>query len=526
MGWTTAGENHTISLAQVSEKMHSKNSSTPSFALNFWVTLAGLVGCAISFFYYVHWEKEVSRAHVLRQQSYFLAEELRQSSTDLTSLARSYVVTGQSIYKQRFQEVLDIRDGKKPRPVDAYNVYWDLVLSDDKRPRPFGTAAPLLHLMKDIGFTEQEFAKIAEAKANSDALTKIEFAAMAVIESDHVSDADRIKAIEMLFSDDYQQAKANIMRPIAELNHIVDTRTKHAVEHAEAIALAVRFASVFCGVLLIVLLGRSYKSLHTILGTSVDELYDRIARIGKGDFTVTEQVARVNENSVSGWLTKTQENLARIEAERVRANRLKDQFVSTVSHELRTPLTAIRGAIGLVAGHYVEALPPDGKHMLELALRNSERLTLLINDLLDMEKIAAGKLEFNLQTQPLMPLVEQAMEMNSEFSAKFGVRYALKQRVDDATVYVDGQRLLQVLTNYLSNAAKFSPTGDQVDIAVRRLNTHVRIEVRDHGPGIPAEFRSHIFQKFCQADATNTRARGGTGLGLAITKELAERMGA
>ncbi|MBK5969109.1 MULTISPECIES: PAS domain S-box protein [Thiorhodovibrio] len=212
--------------------------------------------------------------------------------------------------------------------------------------------------------------------------------------------------------------------------------------------------------------------------------------------------------------------------ERKRVERMKSEFVSTVSHELRTPLTSISGSLGLLLGGAMGELPETMRPLLEIAHKNSQRLSYMINDLLDMEKIAAGKMQFDLQETALMPLVEQAVSANLTYGEARGVRLELTERIaEEIAVRVDSQRLQQVLANFLSNAAKFSPDGSTVEIGVRLRDTCARIWVRDRGPGIPREFRSRIFQKFSQADASDTRQRGGTGLGLAITKELMERMG-
>lgn len=214
--------------------------------------------------------------------------------------------------------------------------------------------------------------------------------------------------------------------------------------------------------------------------------------------------------------------------------RLKDEFVSSVSHELRTPLTSIRGALGLVLGMFAKDFPDNVRQLLENANRNSERLVLLINDILDMEKLSAGKLRFHMEVQPLMPLVEEALKANYGYGVEHHVQFALVERADAVRVRADSQRLAQVLSNYLSNAAKFSPitlettagtSQAKVEISVRQIGEQVRVSVRDFGPGVPDNFRAHIFDKFSQADSSNTRKKGGTGLGLAITRELVERMG-
>lgn len=212
-------------------------------------------------------------------------------------------------------------------------------------------------------------------------------------------------------------------------------------------------------------------------------------------------------------------------SERKRIERMKNEFVSTVSHELRTPLTAIAGSLGLINGGALGEVPAAMRQMLGIAQDNSQRLNLLIDDLLDMDKLVAGKMPFDLQHQALLPLLEQALTQNQPYAQQHGVELRLLARASEARVEVDGQRLQQVLANLLSNAAKFSPAGAAVEVGVQARGAWVRVDVRDHGPGVPADFQSRLFAKFSQADASDTRQKGGTGLGLAISKELIERMG-
>ena len=205
-----------------------------------------------------------------------------------------------------------------------------------------------------------------------------------------------------------------------------------------------------------------------------------------------------------------------------RVDRMKSEFVSIVSHELRTPLTSIRGALGLLATGAVPA--HKSVELVQLANRNAERLAILIDDLLDMERIESGKMRFDLQSHRLGEVMEQAIDANKAYAARHQVRLRL---CNDTAAHacVDENRLLQVMANLLSNAAKFSPPGATVDVCVVEQHDSVRISVRDYGSGIPAEFQSKIFGKFCQSDGSDTRQRGGSGLGLAISKELVERMG-
>ncbi len=208
-----------------------------------------------------------------------------------------------------------------------------------------------------------------------------------------------------------------------------------------------------------------------------------------------------------------------------RIDRMKTEFISTVSHELRTPLTSIRGALGLIAGGVAGALPEAVKNLVDIAKNNCERLIRLINDLLDSEKIESGKMQLNLQVLDIKPLLQQALAANQGFAGQYRVTLLLQAPDEPLQVRIDSDRLSQVLTNLLSNAVKFSAPEGVVEVRVSRLGQQVRVEVADHGAGIPEEFKSRIFQKFSQADASDTKQKGGTGLGLNISKALVEQMG-
>ena len=212
--------------------------------------------------------------------------------------------------------------------------------------------------------------------------------------------------------------------------------------------------------------------------------------------------------------------------ERIKIERMKSEFVSTVSHELRTPLTSIHGALGLIAGGAAGELPAQAKSLVDIACKNSERLILLVNDILDMEKIVSGKMAFSMSPVDLVSLVQNAMEASRAYGEQVNVRFMLADPFPSSCVVsADPDRLMQVMANFLSNAAKFSPPGEVVSISVSGNGEKARVAVTDHGPGIPEAFRDKIFQKFSQADSSDSRQKGGTGLGLSISKALVERMG-
>ncbi|RKH43778.1 ATP-binding protein [Corallococcus sicarius] len=216
-----------------------------------------------------------------------------------------------------------------------------------------------------------------------------------------------------------------------------------------------------------------------------------------------------------------------LEDERQRVERMKNEFISTVSHELRTPLTSIRGSLGLLCGGIAGPLAPSVEQMVTIAHRNSERLLRLINDILDLEKMESGGLELCLASTDIAPLLAQALQAHQGYAAEYGVHLELEVAVDapHARARVDEDRLGQVLANLLSNAIKFSPQGERVLLCLTREAGALRVEVADRGPGIPEAFQDRVFQKFAQADASDTRKRPGTGLGLSIAHGLVARMG-
>jgi PAS domain S-box-containing protein len=211
-------------------------------------------------------------------------------------------------------------------------------------------------------------------------------------------------------------------------------------------------------------------------------------------------------------------------SQRKEVERMKDEFISTVSHELRTPLTAIYGSLNLLTSGMAGELPPDAHQLLAISHDSTERLIRLINDMLDLEKIASGKIEYRMQQQPLRALVEQAVRDTRPYAENLGVEFRLVGDAD-ARVLADADRIVQVCVNLLSNAAKFSPRGGSVEVEVRVEDGHACVGVTDHGAGVPPEFRDRMFQRFAQADASDRRTRGGTGLGLAICRSIVEAHG-
>jgi len=210
--------------------------------------------------------------------------------------------------------------------------------------------------------------------------------------------------------------------------------------------------------------------------------------------------------------------------QRKHLEQMKNEFVSTVSHELRTPLTSIAGSLGLINGEALGPVPNAMREMLSIAQSNSQRLRQLIDDLLDMDKLLAGKMSFIPQQLDIDSFLAECVTSHQGFARQHDVQLTYTGG-PVAQITADPMRLQQVLSNLLSNALKFSPAGSQVLLSAQELGGQIRILVVDQGPGVPAEFVDRLFEKFSQADASDRRQKGGTGLGLAISKELMERMG-
>lgn len=210
---------------------------------------------------------------------------------------------------------------------------------------------------------------------------------------------------------------------------------------------------------------------------------------------------------------------------RKRAETMKSEFVSTVSHELRTPMTSVMGVLGLIRSGRYGHLEPKAEQLLDIAHSSGDRLVRLINDLLDIEKVESGKLEMSLSRQDAWPLVRSAVEQARSFMEGNGVTVSLGNFGDGAEVVVDSDRFAQVLTNLLSNAAKFTPAGGSVRVELHADAQQVRVSVSDTGPGIPEDQLHRIFDRFTQVDSSDTRAVQGSGLGLPISRALIEALG-
>ena len=207
------------------------------------------------------------------------------------------------------------------------------------------------------------------------------------------------------------------------------------------------------------------------------------------------------------------------------AYQAKSEFVSTVSHELRTPLTSIKGSLQLIESGQLGPLPETMKQLFGVAVRNAERLGELINDILDLQKAEAGRMDYDFAEVDLVRLLDDTVERMTPFADRFGIEITRNLDTTDRMIRGDRKRLDQVFTNILSNAVKFSNENGRVWVNLDRHDGKLRISIRDEGIGIPAHARKKVFERFSQIDSTDKRHKGGTGLGMSISKLIVEAHG-
>ena len=484
--------------------------------------------------------EDITESERYRYQALLLANELLQSSDDLTHMARTYVVTGAPIYKLYFQEILDIRAGKKPRPQNYSATYWHLAAAGKRPAVEQGDTVSLDEMFQRSGFRDEEYALLQRALENSNRLVDLERRAFAASEGlfddGHGNLVVRGKpnrelAIELLTGTDYLAGKATVMQPIQEFIEMFSSRME--TQANRGIARLERQIMLEMATVCIALIATIAIIFYTRLGIlqPLAELAHQVAGITRGirpsryGKPTENEVAKLGEALALADAEKRQllenERIARGEAER--ASQLKDEFLATLSHELRTPLNAILGWSQLILSGNMK--PEDVHRGLETIERNARAQNKLIEDLLEMSSIISGKVRLEMKEVDVVALVEAAVESVNPTAQAKGVALSTKFDCQRGLVSGDSNRLQQVFWNLLSNGIKFTPRGGRMEILVERAGSYLEIRISDSGLGISPDFMPYVFDRFRQADPSLTRQFGGLGLGLAIVKQLVELHG-
>jgi signal transduction histidine kinase/CheY-like chemotaxis protein len=497
-------------------------------------------------------QQELAASETRHYESYKLAYELRQSSDDLTRMARTYVVTGDPRYEEWFRRILGIRNGEAPRPAGYGGVYWDSVTASGEEPAAAGEAVALETLMRRMAFSEAEFATLRRAQANSDALVALEDRAMAAMKGLYVDGAGRYSvrgepdpglARRLMHGEEYHRAKGSIMRPIDEFLAMVEERTAREMEELRArdrqLALtAVGLMLVAVGVVLLAIFGLQRRVVRP-----VTELAEAAHRVEGGDYSRRLSVRRRDEvgrltgafNLMSASIERDIEGRERAAAELAEAraaaesaSRAKSAFLANMSHELRTPMNAVIGYSEMLAEEMTDAGDDDYVPDVEKIQAAGKHLLALINDVLDLSKIEAGRMDLYLERFDLREMLDEAVVTVTPLVEQNGNVLATEFDDDLGAMRADLTKVRQSLFNLLSNAAKFTHNGT-ITLGARRQREgkadRISLSVGDTGIGIPPEKLDLVFEEFSQADGSTTRDFGGTGLGLAISRRFCVMMG-
>lgn len=534
------------------------------FSKNLLVSGVLVIILTVVFFLYIQSRQQENYAQLLRFQSFRLVDELRQSSDDLTRMVRTYAVTGDPVYKQYYQDILDIRNGKKSRPEEYWRVYWDLVLSGSPVPRPESRQSiSLLKLIQQVGFTKDEFRKLVKANANSDRLTTPEFEAMKLVESlGPESGANRHKAIQMLYDKEYHEAKYGIMKPIDECFEMVDRRTLATVKNVNYRSMILKWMFIVFGLGLILVLFRTYAALRETLGDSLDNVHAQIRKIGSGDFSSPIEMKDLKKNSVLGWLLQTQTKLRAYSDERQKAQEglarqaidlnisLKEalksreilksmlddnnqvrgsleeriaelkraqnmllqseklaslgRLAADIAHEINNPLMIIFGNAQLSL--MIESVNAEVKNNLQIIMEESQKAKTIMQRLLRFSKPSKGQVcdvNINHSIESVISLQGKQLESaNIEIKREHGNNLA--------AISIDEQLMQEVFVNLINNAKEAMPKGGAITIKTSLDGDYLRIDFKDTGPGMSEAAIKRLFEPFF------TTKEQGTGLGLSI----------
>ena len=516
-----------------------------TLASSFIVFAALLAGLLFFSSLVVRNQTELGASEVRRYQSYKLADELRQTSDDLTRLARLYVATGDPAMEAYFHEVIRIRNGEVPRPDDYDGIYWDFVLATGKRSGGAGDPVALETMMRRMNFTEEELLRLEQSKARSDALVLMEEQAMNAVkgifndaagEPTVKGEPDLEMARRIMFGPEYHQAKAEIMEPLREFMIMQDERTAR-----ETVTLRRRgriYGTTVLGLAVAALLFTfvSFVVLYRRIMVPVRKLGAAADRVKAGDYARRVEHPSADElgqlassfNHMASAIEedieerKRQEELIRLAREQAEAaNHAKSSFLSHMSHELRTPLNGVLG--------YAQILQRDPEvtatqsENLGAIVNCGDHLLALINDVLDLSKIEAGQIEVDLRPSDLHELIDSVVDVVRQRAADKGVSFEVEISSEvPRGVRTDAAKLRQILVNLLGNAVKFTSEGGVVLHVAESPRGSLRFDVRDSGVGMEEEELAEIFDPFKQVEAG--KAAGGTGLGLAITQRLVESL--
>ena len=485
---------------------------------------------------------QLEDAYQMQYKSLVLAQELRQSSDDLTRMARTYVITRNPIFEEQFKTVFDIRNGHTSRPKRYNGIFWDFYTIDDK-PILDGEKISLKELMQRANFTDSELNLLFKSQKESDDLTNLEYKAMNAVKGifqdkegnyNIIGEPDFKFARELMHSNEYHEAKKRIMEPLDNFYKAFESRTKQKVDESREIVKKQEFYVNVIVLFSIVFFLMSFFIILFRIIYPVDFLRIVMLKLASNDMSVELEknkyedelgdmigaVQVFKENTQKLILSEQQIKISMEEANS--ANKAKSIFLARMSHELRTPLNAILGFASLLKKS--KNINEQEKKNLDVIKKSGNHLLNIINEILELSKIEAGKIELvpkTFQLHELIKDIESMFAFRCE-SKSLNFNLNLDQNLPNL-IKLDEQRLRQILINLLGNSLKFTKQGD-ISLNVYEQNKKLFFEVKDTGIGIDKDDIKKIFKPFEQIKKDDYNQHG-TGLGLSITKELISLMG-
>ncbi|ADG92716.1 integral membrane sensor hybrid histidine kinase [Arcobacter nitrofigilis DSM 7299] len=512
------------------------------FMLLFILNTISFISVAIVINKYQNSTVKLENAYQMQYKSLILAHELRQSSDDLTRMARTYVITGNPRFEEQYKTVLDIRNGKKNRPKRYNGIFWDFYTLDGTKAVLEGEKVPLRELMKRANFPDEELNLLFASQNESDDLTKLEHKAMNAVKGIFQDEngnftikgkPDFKLARELMHSDEYHKAKIRIMQPLDNFYKAFEKRTQEKVnderktvkEQEFYVNVIVLFSVIFFLMSFFIILFRIIYPIDLLrvamLKLSSNDMSVELDK-NKYDDEVGDMIGSVRifkDNTKKLIESEHQIKLAMEEANS--ANKAKSIFLARMSHELRTPLNAILGFSNILKKSMNAT--QEEKNNLNIIKRSGEHLLNIINEILELSKIEAGKIEIIPKVFNLKELIE---DINSIFAFRCKEKgLEFKIILDDnlpEVVKMDELRLRQILINLLSNSLKFTNEGE-ISLYLYEKSQKLFFEIKDTGIGIESKDLKRVFKPFEQIKHDDYN-KNGTGLGLSITKELVTLM--
>ena len=489
-----------------------------------------------------------ARAENQRNQSFRLADSMRQSSNDLSLMVRLYVSTGEQRYRSYYDEILAIRAGAAPRPRDYHSSFWDRVLAEGKGFVEYGKPESLVDQMRTARFAPDEFAALNASLRASDSLAVSELEVMDRVAPriaqgvDTAYFSDIAPEYQRLVDPAYLVDKGLIMSAIDDFIARVESRTLRVVERARSdnrtlsvVGISILASTVLVGEVAMArarrLVLRPFDQLAGVTQQFAAGNYEQRVRI-RGVSELETLASGFNNMAAAVESDVARRELAEREALEARtaaeeANRAKSTFVAAMSHEIRTPMIGVTGMLEVLAQ---TELTPEQQSMVSTAQGSAQVLLQVIGNILDFSKIEAGKLELAPAPFMVRPLTNAAVQTFIHTASAKGL--LLSCTIDESVAsahFGDSLRIRQILGNFISNAVKFTASG-RVALAVGVLADdgamqRLQFSVTDTGIGVAAESQRELFQEFAQAHPSTAKRSGGTGLGLVICRRLATLMG-